>query len=150
MIRPSLTRMSWQADTSSLRPSCSAVASHGNDVLIADADVQEAGSKAPAGARPELREKVVADGRPAAMGACEGGPGAMGYPVDLHSQVRVPAHPGYPGDLPARRGHALDRGQGMGTSLLINVTVVPWALRLTRVSAVQALITVRPWPLRLA
>jgi hypothetical protein len=54
------------------------------------------------------------------------------------------------GDLPARRGHALDRGQGMGTSLLINVTVVPWALRLTRVSAVQALITVRPWPLRLA
>jgi hypothetical protein len=112
MIRPSLTRMSWQADTSSLRPSCSAVASHGNDVLIADADVQEAGSKAPAGARPELREEVVADGRPAAMGACEGGPGAMGYPVDLHSQVRVPAHPGYPETCPPGEGTPLTAVRG--------------------------------------
>jgi hypothetical protein len=45
---------------------------HGNDVLIADADVQEAGSKGSAGARSELREEVVADGRPATMGACDG------------------------------------------------------------------------------
>src|SRR5690348_10021528 len=33
-----------------------------------------------------------------------------------------------------------------GVSLLVNVTVVPWALRTTRVSAVQAFITVRPCP----